>query len=363
MHGSLLVLSLVLAAALSLCTCESPRVTNTSGISLPATLPIDKDAFNRMETFSHEWRQFQAFVHNHGKKYSSLKEEEDRFQVFKENLKTIERLNADEKGTAFYGVNDMADWSKEEFLAKRANLKPIDPAVLNNITKKVNLSADGDDATIAIPADFDWVSSLSVTPVKDQKSCGANWAFAVVGNIENVAAIKSGALRDLSVQQIIDCANQTVCGPGNLITGYQTALTTGLVLESDYPFVGNDSACKFSPKEVAVRLKEFNVYKASEEEMAQFIAIKGSTVNAINAERLQFYISGVISPAEGTCDSTKTDHAVLVVGYGRDPKSGLDFWSLKNSWGKGWGEHGYAKVARGKNTCGIAGHFASATVE
>lgn len=30
------------------------------------------------------------------------------------------------------------------------------------------------------------------------------------------------------------------------------------------------------------------------------------------------------------------DHAVVLVGYGTDPASGLDFWIVKNSWSVGW---------------------------
>ncbi len=55
------------------------------------------------------------------------------------------------------------------------------------------------------------------------------------------------------------------------------------------------------------------------------------------------------------CSVLPLTHEVLVVGYGTDEASGMDYWLVKNCWGEKWGERGYVKMAKGKdNMCGIA---------
>merc|ERR1711868_5275 len=45
------------------------------------------------------------------------------------------------------------------------------------------------------------------------------------------------------------------------------------------------------------------------------------------------------------------NHEISVVGYGTE--GGKDFWLVKNSWGRGWGDSGYMKIKRGTGHCGI----------
>lgn len=48
------------------------------------------------------------------------------------------------------------------------------------------------------------------------------------------------------------------------------------------------------------------------------------------------YESGVFTNPK--CSKTP-EHAVLLIGYGTDPKHG-NYWLVKNSWGSSWGESG-----------------------
>ncbi|CAF1182425.1 unnamed protein product [Adineta ricciae] len=49
------------------------------------------------------------------------------------------------------------------------------------------------------------------------------------------------------------------------------------------------------------------------------------------------------------------NHAVLLTGWGTDAQTGVPFWRVKNSWGAGWGENGFARFERkpGENQCFI----------
>ncbi|XP_059499483.1 cathepsin K-like [Stegostoma tigrinum] len=53
--------------------------------------------------------------------------------------------------------------------------------------------------------------------------------------------------------------------------------------------------------------------------------------------------------------SQRLNHAVLLVGFGRE--RGMNYWLVKNSWGRSWGDRGYIKMAKDRqNNCGIANY-------
>ena len=52
------------------------------------------------------------------------------------------------------------------------------------------------------------------------------------------------------------------------------------------------------------------------------------------------------------------DHAVALVGFGTE--NNIEYWTLRNSWGKNWGEDGYFRVERKRDGTGVLGSYAAA---
>merc|ERR1711973_633511 len=134
--------------------------------------------------------------------------------------------------------------------------------------------------------------------------------------------------------------------------------------ENSYPYLGRNPKLKCGPAKAAgkwnsgAKVVSSHVKRGcDEEEMKKLVYETGSVAIVVYAAYSGFmsYSEGIVNscPPSGYSQGQKTpDHAVLIVGYGTE--NGQDYWLVKNSWGKNWGEGGYIRLARGSNQCGLA---------
>ena len=264
------------------------------------------------------------------------------------------------------GITKFSDLTKQEFAKIYLNLNYDAMAMANfePITVKVSNAA---------PSSYDWRNQNRVSPVKDQGSCGSCWSFATVANLEGLYAAKKGVIKTFSEQMLVDCdTSDSGCNGGLMEYSFAWLKKNGGInYDSDYPYKGVKSTCKSDKSKYA----DFKVtgYKklgssystwspVDEDEVKEFLYETGPLAIALNADPLQTYSSGVLDLTSSRCPTSGINHAVTLVGYGYDSSSKLDYWLVKNSWGKSWGEQGYFRIRRGNGTCGVNCYITTATV-
>ncbi|TQD93632.1 hypothetical protein C1H46_020735 [Malus baccata] len=305
-------------------------------------------------------RNFQMFIEQYGKKYSTRKEYMHRLGIFAKNMiRAAEHQVLDP--TAAHGVTPFSDLSEEEFERMYTGMigVPQNGGVSNSAPPVLDV---GD-----LPENFDWRDRGAVTEVKTQGGCGSCWAFSTTGSIEGAHYIATGKLLNLSEQQLVDCdstcdpkekdACDSGCGGGLMTNAYKYLIEAGgLEEENAYPYTGKRGECKFDQDKVAVRVANFTTIPIDEDQIAANLVHHGPLAIGLNAMFMQTYIGGVSCPL--ICFKKWVNHGVLLVGYGAKGYSILrlrnkPYWIIKNSWGERWGEQGYYRLCRGHAMCGM----------
>jgi len=203
------------------------------------------------------------------------------------------------------------------------------------------------------PTSQDWRALGAVTPVKNEGTCDASWAFAATGLVESDNFIRTGTLRSLSEQELLDCTgSQSACGGGSPIDALRTLIAKGgLTSEAAYPYTARAGVCK--PSTPVSTIPGAGRVPPGDEQSLQAYVGQGPVLALIDASRPSFagYTGGVYS--DPTCRSDNPTRAVLIVGYGT--MGTQDYWIVKNSLGASWGASGYIFMSRNNdNNCGIA---------
>nr|ABW24657.1 cathepsin L [Fasciola hepatica] len=302
-------------------------------------------AFASNDVSWHEWKRM------YNKEYNGA-DDEHRLNIWEQNVKHIEEHNLrHDRGLVTYklGLNQFTDLTFEEFKAKY--LMEMSP-VSESLSDGISYEAEGND----VPASIDWRQYGYVTEVKDQGQCGSCWAFSAVGAIEGQYVKKFRNRMLFSEQQLVDCTKRFGnhgCSGGWMENAYRYLKDSGLETASYYPYQAWEYQCQYRRElGVAKVTGAYTVHSGDEMRLMQMVGREGPAAVAVDAQSdFYMYQSGIFQSQ--TCTSQRVTHAVLAVGYGTE--SGTDYWILKNSWGKWWGEDGYMRFARNRNNmCAIA---------
>ena len=305
------------------------------------------------------FQQFQKFIKKYHKRYASINEYLARFEVFKRNVMAAFTENASYQT----GITKFSDLTQQEFAKTYLNLDYNAFAVYNFEPIEV--------APTNAPDSWSWKDQGVVSAVKDQGSCGSCWAFSTMANLEGLYALQKGVVKTFSEQQLVDCdTTDSGCNGGLMEYAFAWLKKNGgFNTDTDYPYKGVKQACKSdSSKYVDMKVtgykqltsSESNWNCVSEDKIKDLLYSTGPLAVALNANPLQTYSSGILDLTSTQCPTSSINHAVTMVGYGN--ASSKDYWLVKNSWGKSWGESGYFRIRRGNGTCGINCYITTATV-
>jgi len=199
-----------------------------------------------------------------------------------------------------------------------------------------------------LPSRWDWRDLEGVTPARHQGGCGGCWAFAAVGAFESLLRIYDDRSTDLSEQQVLDCNTAGYgCTGGWMTAAYRLWRDVGALAETALPYRAEDGGpCPTEPIDAAAQATGWTAVPTTQVALKHALLVGPLAVGMHVYPDFQHYQGGVYEH-DG---SEEINHAVLLVGWDDE----LGAWILKNSWGPGWGEGGYAYVAYG--TCRLGSY-------
>lgn len=290
-----------------------------------------------MQKYDLEFKDGSEFVH--------------RLELFIKSIETIEKHNADPSQTYTMGLNQFSHLTQSEW-RDAVRLGSTRPPFL----RRDGVEYHGEPLT-APPASVDWVKAGAVTSVKNQGQCGSCWSFSAAGAMEGGYQIATGKLVNFAEQELVSCDTFCQgCNGGWMDDAFQWVMNVGGIQSAaTTPYVSGTTktsgTCQGTGNAVpgSAPSSYTNVVPGSISALMSAVAQQPVSI-AIQANQnaFQYYSGGIITANCGT----EIDHGVLIVGYGTD--QGVDYWTIKNSWGTSWGEDGYVRIARSSaDMCGV----------
>jgi C1A family cysteine protease len=192
-----------------------------------------------------------------------------------------------------------------------------------------------------------------VTAVKDQGGCGSCVAFGSIATAETALRVEQqtpSLAIDLSEAQLFYCEGRA--HGRNCDNGWwpdqalQCLANPGVADDPCFPYTPGDQNCNLCANWELRVTKVANFHKLSDHAaMKSWLSTHGALVTCFNVyDDFYSYRTGVYQHVLGDLAG---GHCVSVIGYDDTAQC----WICKNSWGSGWGDSGFFRIAYGQ--CGI----------
>jgi C1A family cysteine protease len=189
-----------------------------------------------------------------------------------------------------------------------------------------------------------------VTPVKDQGYCGSCVSFATTATLESMASIEKGELLDLSEADLHFCSRHGAnCDGWWPHDAMEELRTRGIPDEACFPYYSAFDPPPPNPKCVVGPNRDARAVKISFSDTLALIGERKSYLSYAGPccavfqvfDDFYSYAGGVYHHVTG---GPMGLHCVEVIGY----SDAEQCWICKNSWGPGWGDGGFFKIAYGE---------------
>lgn len=209
----------------------------------------------------------------------------------------------------------------------------------------------GEEYIAALPDSYDArTESECVPPIRDQGQCGSCWSFARTGALETADCLAGNPLQNLAEQDtLVNDHTAYGCDGGFMDGAYE--VNHGVTTEAACPYRASDNvACSGA---VAAKATRWAMIGGAGTPSVDDLR---AAIYAYKAIAVTVAAGGGFNPVAGritTCSSSSINHMVQLVGYRPTPGgTGYEFL-IKNSWGTGWGQAGFAWSKQGCNKLAV----------
>lgn len=333
---------------------------------------------------------FASFLAKYGRTFTvGTKEYELRRSLYEDRVAGVRQHNSNPNRLWNAEVNHLIDRTKDE-LSHLYGLRAVHSGKSGGSATGVVGEHRGQflrqTSNAVVPREVSWANLSSMQAHTNQGSCGGCWAVATSNMLAANAEI-NGWRHSFSAQELVSCVQNTHhCGGTGGCSGATVELAMdwvmdrGLATEQNTPYLGQDTTCRKQTTSLLAHTSDNSLNDAiavgyhngpSHSPAFSFgllgwerlpenrylpllhaVAERGPVAVSVGASSWTFYGSGIY---DGCRQDAVVNHAVTLIGYGADSQ-GTNYWLIKNSWGRLWGEQGNIRLLRhvGDNAyCGV----------